>query len=198
MQNLRPKESEPGGGGVRHSTSCVSTSPAGGSLHTQVGYSQPCKVLWSPLIRQSKGGAETLGDCQQHSSKYLHYSYTSALSTAPCYRGILSVVLDTEARLNGEATGVEDLLPILNEQDQIESKVVLILDMSSHSLINSTFKGGTINARCSQRAWPASLARRAWEQAPDCFYLLREVCPFPLACVATGSRGFQRKQFLGS
>ena len=29
MQNLRPMESEPGGGGVRHSTSCVSTSPAG-------------------------------------------------------------------------------------------------------------------------------------------------------------------------
>ena len=91
-------------------------------------------------------------------ASYLHDSYTSALSTAACYRGILSVVLDAEARLNGEAAGIEDLLPILNEQDQIESKVILILDCLL-TLINSPFKGGTINGRCSQQGWPACLSQ---------------------------------------
>lgn len=52
-------------------------------------------------------------------SKYLHYSKAFALSTAPQYRGILSLVLDMKARLIAEAAGIKDLLYILNEQNQI-------------------------------------------------------------------------------
>lgn len=51
-----------------------------------------------------------------------------------------------EARLNGD------------EQDQIESKVILILIVFL-TLINSPFKGGTINGHCSQRGWPACLSQ---------------------------------------
>lgn len=50
-------------------------------------------------------------------SEYLHYSKAFALSTAPHYRGILSLVLDTKAR--ADAASIKDLLYILNEQNQI-------------------------------------------------------------------------------
>lgn len=79
---------------------------------------------------------------------------------------------------------------------RLRSKVILILDCLL-TLINSPFKGGTIMGTAPSGVGLPALARRAWEQAPDCFYLLREVCPF-LACAATGSRGFQQKQFLVS